>query len=216
MANLLHIRNRRRRTGPSRVTLRRRRILLGLRRVLIALMVGLCVLFGLQAVLSSHQTQDIVVAVHALKAGARIRAADITTRQIPADGAWFHAARSSADVVGLYAQIDIEAGQPIVGTMARAPPLAPKGTTVIRVQLAGDPSRMHVGDTVSLASTAGCDATQVNGDGICVIAELAVVMGPAVESSDGTRASVPLALSPRNATQALAAQEAGWLMAVAR
>ncbi|MCH4209039.1 flagella basal body P-ring formation protein FlgA [Bifidobacterium sp.] len=215
MANLFHLWNHDQATVPARTTLHRRRVLLGLRHALIALLTGLSVLFGLQAVSSSHQMRDVVVAARTLKEGARIRASDVEIRQVPETEPWPGVVRLPADVIGLYAQIDIEAGQLIAGAMARSPPVVPAGFTVVRLQLAADSSRMRPGDTVSLVSSLGCEDSKTGANDTCIITDSALVMGTATQSGEELGGSVPFALKPQDAVKALAAQEMGALMAVA-
>jgi hypothetical protein len=145
---------------PSRPSLRQRRTIATLRRVLIPLLAGLAVFFALHSVASATATQEVLVAARPLRQGTRIRPADVEMRTVPSAAAWQFAARNTAEVKGRIAQIDIKPGQPLLDTMIRGSPVVPKGFTVVEARLAGASLGMRLGDEVSLATSAGCPTQQ--------------------------------------------------------
>ena len=201
MMGFLHIR------PQSADTLRRRRFRECCRRLLAALLAGTAVFAALQCVLGTVATRPVLVAVADIRRGETIRAESVAVREAPVSDPLARALETAQEATGRVAQADIARGSPLLREHVADQPVAPPGYTVVDVRLAGGWSGLIVGQTVGL-SEAGDSAE------VCVVAERAIIMGPASQDETGT-ALMPLALPADEALRLLGIQEQGMIVAVA-
>lgn len=147
---------------PQRGSLAHRRVMARLRRWLAACCAAMAVYAVISAILSTVATIPVVVARTAIERGETITETDVEWADMPVSATSRLLVDSTASVVGRVAQIDIDAGQPFTTHMARDSPVTPTGHTVIEVRLSSDTERLIAGDTVTLVSATGCDASGAN------------------------------------------------------
>ena len=184
---------------------RRQRARLG--RIGMAVFACLSVLVTLSVLTSSQRTTTVIVAAHAIKRGATIRAQDVAAMEVPSSAITRDALRSSEEAAGKIAQIDIDANQPLFPTNARDAPVVPSGHTVLDVTVANGVTALRVGDTVSLMSSVSCEEMS----GVCTLADTALVMGA---TDDDSGAHLSVALAPDAALKVMEAAELGAIIAV--
>lgn len=215
MMGFLHI------WSQSADTLRRRRFRERCRRLLAALLAGTAVFAALQCVLGTVATRPVLVAVADIRRGETIRAESVAVREAPVSDPLARALETTQEATGRVAQADIARGSPLLREHVADQPVAPPGYTVVDVRLAGGWSGLIVGQTVGLSAAGVCgqtDPTGASGAGttadVCVVAERAIIMGPASQDETGT-ALMPLALPADEALRLLGIQEQGMIVAVA-
>lgn len=213
MMGFLHIR------PQSADTLRRRRFRERCRRLLAALLAGTAVFTALQCVLGTVATRPVLVAVADIRRGETIRAESVAVREAPVSDPLARALETAQEATGRVAQADIARGSPLLREHVADQPVAPPGYTVVDVRLAGGWSGLIVGQTVGLSAAGVCgqvDPTGASGaeSDVCVVAERAIIMGPASQDETGT-ALMPLALPADEALRLLGIQEQGMIVAVA-
>lgn len=116
-------------------------------------MAAFCVL---QAVSSIIPSQPVVVANVAVPRGTSLHASMLTERIVPGNDTLRTAIRSPTDALGMVAQVDIAAGEPLLGSMIRAAPVAPAGHAVVDVRPVSNVDDIVVGDRVALTAVDGC------------------------------------------------------------
>ena len=188
-------------------TLAGRRQRARLRRIGVAVFACLSVFAALSAMASLQHTTTVAVAAHAIKRGAAIRTQDITVVEVPSSAITRDALQSSEEAVGKIAQININTGQPLFATNARDTPVVPSGHTVLDIAVANGAATLHMGDTVSLMSSVGCEEMS----GVCTLADTALVMGT---TDDDSGACLSVALAPDAALNVMKAAELGAIIAV--
>lgn len=214
-------------------SLRRRRLMDALRRMMVAVCVGLAVFAALACVTGSVATRTVVIAAADIARGTAVDGSMLRLARMPAgDGSALRGAWASLEDLPGHgiAQVDIVAGQPVYGPMIRDQPTIPNGFTVIEVRLASDADALMAGDEIALASAAGCDdadkdedSGRTDGDDAshpsCVLVERALVMGQSPKASAAgyaTDATTALAMPPEDALRVMSSQEAGAIIAVAQ
>lgn len=220
-----------RRSFGSANGLRRRRIVYVWRRLLCAAAASVAVFAALMCVVTATATRMIVVAAVDIEYGTVIDPDMVRVTAWPSSDSLvlpnvFVTMEEIPD--GGIAQVDIGAGQPLFRPMIRDQPSVPDGFTVIEVHLASDTGALIPGDTVALASLAGCEGSHDAGassEQSCILVEHAMVMtgrgtkGASSETSSGNydaRSLTMLAMPPDDALRVMASQEAGAVVAVAR
>lgn len=151
------LRGRRSHRQQPRGQLRRERIRRdALRRLAVACSAGMAVFCVLQAVSSIIPSQPVVVANVAVARGTSLHASMLTERIVPGNDTLRTAIRSPTDALGMVAQVDIAAGEPLLGSMIRAAPVAPAGHAVVDVRPVSNVDDIVVGDRVALTAVDGC------------------------------------------------------------
>lgn len=204
---------------PPTGSLKYRRWMHALRRIAVALCVGLAVVFGLEAVLSRVATTPVVVATRQIDRGTTINAEDIALVEFPVSAQSPSMLDAVEDVAGHIAAIDIMSGDPVLTHMARDAPVVPQGTTVVEVRLFSSADELVVGDRVQLVSTLGCAETAETADDEndgCVLADDALVMriSPIADTSYGEQQLVSFAMKPDAAMHIMQLEDAGAIVAV--
>jgi hypothetical protein len=204
---------------PAPGSLKRRRAVVFARRLTAAICAGLAVLFGLEAVLASVETETVVVASRPIARGETIMADDVRLAEMPKSSLSPSMVGKVKDVMGRIAQIDIAPEDPMLKPMARNAPITPDGFTVIEVRLASEETSLITGDTIALDSAIGCaNETAVEAPQSCKLVERAIVMEHPGKPSGNYDENPPvsLAMPPEDALRVMASQEAGAIIAVAR
>ena len=192
--------------------LRRRQLRALWGRMAAAICAGFAVFAALTCVLSTVETVPVLVAARTVRRGTMIRAADVALVHTPRAAVVEDALHTDAGAIGLVAQIDVAAGQPLYPTAIRAAPVPPEHATVLQVRVASDVTTLLPGDHVALASAAGCPAGR---DPPCTLTDQALVMAqPTRTADDGVGGQLSLALPPEAALTVMAIEDAGAIVAV--
>lgn len=119
----------------------------------------------LQTVSSIIPSQPVVVANVAVTRGTSLQTSMLSERIVPGNDTMRTAIRSPTDAIGMVAQVDIAAGEPLLGSMIRAAPVAPAGYAVVDVRPVSNVDGIVAGDRVALTAVGGCDG-DADGTGI--------------------------------------------------
>lgn len=188
-----------------------RRLARAARRMLAAGCAALAVLCALLGAGADARMRPVLVAQRAVARGEHVGADAVIVTDLHDHAALDGALRSTGELDGALAQVDIRAGDILMASMVGPAPTVPAGHTVVDLRLGERQEPFPVGTRIELASVVGCAQ---GADAICTISAQAVVMGPARDDDYGMR-TTPVAMPAREAMRALAAQEEGAVIAIA-